>query len=112
MFFVQLEEFCRMVQQEFLAKFDEVGDIATSRPRALAFTETLMLCPTQESARTWIRRELPEALSFVLAIQGMQRQIQLGTLKVASVVPLYHTHFYLLASTVREYLEAQEAQLV
>ena len=105
MFFAQLEEFCRLVQQEFLVKFNEVNEISTSREHALAFAETLMLCPTQEAARTWIRRELPAALSFVMAIQGMQRQLQLGAFKLPSEAPEYQTHFYLLALTVRQYLD-------
>jgi hypothetical protein len=112
MFFTQLEEFCRLVQQEFLARFNEVSEISTSTAPALAFTETLMLCPTQESARVWIRRELPAALSFVLAIQGMQRQLQLGNLKLPAEPPEYQTRFYLLASTVREYLESVQHQPV
>ena len=110
MFFTQLEEFCRMVQQEFLARFDEISAISTSTAPALAFTETLMLCPTQEAARLWISRELPAALSFVLAVQGMQRQLRQGTLKLPAEAPQYQTRFYLLATTVREHLESLHAQ--
>lgn len=95
-----------MVQQEFLTRFSEVSEIPGSNARALSFAETLMLCPTREAAQIWIRRELPCALSFVLAIQGMQRQLQIGALKLPSEAPRYHTKFYLLAVTVREYLES------
>src|SRR5690349_610993 len=59
MFFGQLAEFCRLVQEEFLARFHEIKEVPTSSARALAFAETLMLCPTSESARMCIRRELP-----------------------------------------------------
>ena len=110
MFFSQLEEFCRLVQQEFLARFNDVSDIPASSSQALAFAETLMLCPTQEAAQLWISRELPAALSFVLAIQGMQRQLKLGTLKLPSEAPRFQTRFYLLALVVREYLESKLAQ--
>lgn len=111
MFFAQLEEFCRLVQEEFLARFNDVSDIPASSSEALAFAETLILCPTQEAARVWISRELPAALSFVLAIQGMQRRLQLGTLKLPMEAPRYQTRFYLLAVAVREYLEAPHAQV-
>jgi hypothetical protein len=111
MFFAELEEFCRMVQQEFLARFNEVSAVPGSNARALSFAETLMLCPTREAAQIWIRRDLPSALSFVLAIQGMQRQLQIGALKLPSETPRYHTKFYLLAATVREYLESVTMEL-
>ncbi len=105
MFFNQLEEFCHLVQTEFLARFNEVTDVANSSSRALGFSETLMLCPTSEAAQASIRRDLPASLSFVLAIQGMQQQLQLGTLRLPCEAPAFQTRFYLLALTVRAYLE-------
>jgi hypothetical protein len=110
MFFGQLEEFCRLVQQEFVARFDEVTEIPASSGRALAFAESLILCPTQEAARNCIGRELPSALSFVLAIQAMQRRLQEGQFQLPSEAPEYQTHFYLLAATVQEYLESGRSQ--
>jgi hypothetical protein len=106
MFFTQLAEFCRLVQEEFLANFNQVRQIPTSSSRALGFTETLILCPTQAAARTSIRRELPEALSFVMAIQAMQRRLQIGKFTIPSERPEYQTPFYLLSCAVREYLES------
>lgn len=106
-FFAQLEEFCRLVQQEFLARFDEIGNITNSTARALEFTETLMLCPTREAARLSIQRELQAALSFVLAVQRMQRQLQMGTFQLPKEAPEYQTHFYLLASTLQEFLQLE-----
>ena len=110
MFFSQLEEFCRLVQQEFLARFNEVTEIPASNARALGFAETLMLCPTREAARNCIRRELPAALGFVLAIQAMQRRLQLGQFRLPSEAPEYQTHFYVLACTVQEYLQSVHTQ--
>lgn len=110
MFFAQLEEFCRLVQQEFLPRFDEVPEIPVSSLRALGFAETLMLCPTREAARLWIGRELGSALSFVVAIQAMQRRLQLGQFRLPTKAPEYQTHFYLLACTVQEYLETAHAE--
>lgn len=110
MFFAQIEEFCRLVQQEFVARFNEVAEISNSSGRALAFAESLMLCPTVEAAQVCIRRELSGSLSFVLAIHAMQRQLQLGTLKLPTEAPKFQTRFYLLALTVREYLECFHAQ--
>jgi len=110
MFFAQIEDFCRLVQQEFVARFNEVADISNSTNRALAFTESLMLCPTTEAAQVCIRREFSDSLSFVLAIHGMQRQLQLGTFKLPTDAPKYQTRFYLLALMVREYLGCHHAQ--
>jgi hypothetical protein len=109
MFFSQLAEFCRLVQEEFLANFSDIKEIPTSSIRAMAFTETLILCPTQESVCASIRRELPAALSFVMAIQAMQRLLQIGKFNLPSEKPEYQTPFYLLASAVREYLESVPA---
>lgn len=106
MFFAQLEEFCRLVQEEFLARFNEVTEISTSTSHALAFTETLMLCPTLEAARACIRRELPAALSFVVAVQSMQRQLKIGNFSLSSQAPEFQTRFYLLACALQEYLES------
>src|SRR6476646_8907491 len=99
MFFSQLEEFCRLVQEEFVARFNDLTEISTSTTHALGFAETLMLCPTPEAARASIQRELPASLSFVMAIQSMQRQLKLGTFKLPSEIPEYQTRFFLLACT-------------
>lgn len=110
LFFEQLAEFCRLVQEEFLARFNEIKEIPTSSARALAFTETLMLCPTQDAARVCIRRELASALSFVVAIQAMQHLLQEGKFILPSEHPDYQTPYYLLAGAVHEYLESLVAQ--
>src|SRR5690348_6904089 len=112
MFFGQLEEFCRLVQQEFLARFNEVKEVSNSTSEALSFAETLILCPTQEATRASIRRELPRALSFVLAIRDLQRQLQTKAFALPSEAPEYQTCYYLLASTVQEYLEWVRQQAV
>jgi len=109
-FFGQLADFCRLVQEEFLARFNEMKEIPTSCARALSFTETLMLCPTPEAARVCIGRELPSALSFVVAIQAMQQGLQVGEFRLPSEAPPeFQTPFYLLACAVRDFLEAQGA---
>jgi hypothetical protein len=110
MFFAQLEEFCRLVQQEFLARFNEVSEISTSTAHALAFAESLMLCPTVEAARVCIHRELPAALSFVIAIQSLQRQLQAGNFKLPTGAPEHQTKFFLLAGTVQDFLQALPSQ--
>jgi hypothetical protein len=110
MFFAQLEEFCRLVHQEFVNKFNEVEGVSASTERALDFAETLMLCPTKEAACVWIQRQLRDALSLVLAIQNMQQQLQVGTFKLPSEAPKYQTRFFLLASTMRDYLRSRQQQ--
>lgn len=109
-FFGQLEEFCRLVQQEFLTRFNEIKNISNSAPAALGFAEMLILCPTKEAAKVCIRRELPAALSFVLAIQGLQRHLQAQSYALPSQSPEYQTYYYLLASTLQEYLEWLRSQ--
>jgi hypothetical protein len=108
-FFAQLEDFCRLVQEEFLSRFNELTSIPASAADAFSFTETLMLCPTEDAVRACIRKELTAALSFVLAIQGMQRKIQAGSFKLPAESPEHQTRFYLLAAAVRDYLEAWHA---
>jgi len=105
MFLSQLEQFCRLVQREFTARFDDVKEISNSTRTALSFAETLMLCPTEQAVRASIKRELPAALSFVLAIQNLQRQLQAQTYSLPAELPEYQTCYYLLASTVQEFLE-------
>jgi hypothetical protein len=109
MFFGQLAEFCRLVQEQFLANFNDIREIPTSTTRAFSYTETLILCPTEEAVRVSIRREFPAALSFVMAIQGMQRLLQIGNFSIPTEKPEYQTPFYLLACAVREYLESLES---
>ena len=101
-----------MVQEEFLARFEEITEIPTSAARALAFTETLMLCPTHEAVAVCIRRELCAALSFVVAIQAMQHLIQVGKLRLPAESPDFQTPFYLLTAVVRDYLESLPSQSV
>jgi hypothetical protein len=111
LFFAQLAEFCRLVQEEFLAHFNEIKEIPTSSTKAQSFAETLILCPTHEAVRVSIRRELPAALSFVMAIQAMQRLLQIGKFNLPSEQPEYQTPFYLLACSVREYLGSLQAEV-
>jgi len=110
--FGQLAEFCRLVQEEFLPRFNEMTDIPTSSVSALAFAETLMLCPTEEAVRACIRRELPFALSFVIAIQGLQRRLQEGTYCLPPDAPEFQTPFFVLSNAVRDFLESARAQPV
>jgi hypothetical protein len=111
-FISQLEEFCRLAQQEFTARFDEIKEISNSSATALSFAETLILCPTPEAVQSSIKRELPAALSFVLAIQSLQRQLKANSFSLPSEVPEYQTCYYLLASTVQEFLESMREQPV
>jgi hypothetical protein len=104
-FFGQLEEFCKLVKLEFQARFNEIKEISNSASSALGFAEILILCPTQEAAKVCISRDLPAALSFVLAIQGLQRHLEAQTYALPNQAPEYQTHYYLLASTLQEYLE-------
>ena len=103
-FFGQLEELCLMVQQEFLARFDELTSVPASARAAGAFTERLMLCPTIEAVRASIHNDLEGALSFVMALDGLQQRIEKGNFHLPSESPAHQTRFYLLACAVQEYL--------
>jgi hypothetical protein len=106
MFFEQVAEFCEMAQDAFLARFDTMSDVPVSGGAAAAFAETLLLCPTTDAARSCIRKDLIGALSFVMAVQGVQQRIQQSNSQFPSDSPEYQTKFYLLASAVRDYMDS------
>jgi hypothetical protein len=112
MFFAQVEEFCRLVQREFLARFNDVEEIAGSVERALSFAETLMLCPTEEAVWVSIQRELNAALSFVVAIQALQRELEAGHVELPTEVPEHQTRFYLMSSSIRDFLQLTNPALI
>jgi hypothetical protein len=110
MFFSQLEEFCQIVQEEFLARFDQITDVPISARAAVGFTESLLLCPTVEAARSSVHKDLTGALSFVLAVQGIQQRIERGGFELPADPPEYQTRFYFLGCAVQEYLDSLPTQ--
>jgi hypothetical protein len=109
-FFAQVTEFCQIVQEEFLARFDTLPELPVSAGAAMAFTETLILCPTAEAARLCVRKDLIGAVSFVFVLQGLQQRIERGGAPFPSDPPEHQTRFYLLACMAQEYLDSLRAQ--
>jgi hypothetical protein len=75
-FYSQLVEFCEMVQEEVVTRLDDLAQVSTSAGRALSFAESLILCPTTEAGRACIRQDVGGALSFLLALEGVNTRIQ------------------------------------
>ena len=107
--FAQVTGFCRMAEIEVLQDWRDLA-IAPSAPLALGFAEKLMLCPTYESVRSCIRRDVAGAVSFLLALEGINRRIKKGSFQLMTNSPEHQTPFYLLACAVREYMESLYVQ--
>ena len=107
--YAQVSGFCRMAEAEVLGDWH---DLLTppSANLALAFAEKLILCPTVEAAQSCIRRDPTGAVSFLLALEGVNRRIKKGTFDLAAQSPEHQTPFYLLACAVQEYIDSLHAE--
>jgi len=101
-----------MVHEEFISRFHEFTSVPFSADAASAFVERLILCPTQEAARACVRKDLVGALSFVLALQGIQQRLEKNAFDLPAQMPKFHTRFYLIASAVQDYLDSLRVQPV
>lgn len=110
-FYDQLGQFCRILQSEHLATLDEATGLPRSARIALAFSERLILCPTTDSARVCIRKDLGGALSFLLAAQGVHQRIEKGDCHFAQGSPQHQTSFYILAGAVQDYIDSLYTQV-
>ena len=107
--FAQVTGFCRMAETEVLGDWHDLL-IPPSADLAVAFAENLILCPTAEAARSCIRRDPTGAVSFLLALEGVNRRIKKGAFQLATESPAHQTPFYLLACAVQEYIDSLHAQ--
>ena len=105
-FYNQVHDFCQMMQEEVARQWDAMPGREVSASTALAFSEKFLLCPTTESARSCIQHDFPGALSFVLALEGVNQRLQKGALQLSAEWPQYQTRFYILSCTVREYIDS------
>src|SRR5262245_11814174 len=103
-FCVQLNEFCLMFQGEIL-RLQTIPGNGPNANLALGFSETLMLCPTAEAARSCIRRDLAGARSFLVAADGVLRRLRTQRFEFAMEQPEHQTKFYLLSSAIDEFLQ-------
>ncbi len=85
-------------------RWDELEELRISSAAALGFAEDLMLCPTPAAARSCMQKDLPGALSFLFAVQGIQQRIEKGRAALPEQSPEYQTTFFLLACAVQDYL--------
>jgi hypothetical protein len=109
-FYAQWSRFCSLVECEHPIKFHHAAHFPRSAGLAQAFTERLILCPTAEAAKVCIRKDLPGALSFLLAAQGVQQRLAKGDCQFAQDSPEHQTVFYILAGAVQDYLESLHTQ--
>ncbi|HEV2208970.1 MAG TPA: hypothetical protein VG167_09365 [Verrucomicrobiae bacterium] len=105
-FCAQVMRFCGAVREELTGRWEQLGDLPISLPSAVSFAESLLLCPTTESARACIQRDIPGALSFLFAVQGIQQRVEKGRGQLPTQGPEFQTPFFLLASAVQDYLES------
>ncbi len=109
-FFSEIQDLCRLVEKEFVARFHEFNSVPFSDAAALTFSENLILCPTLEASQMCVRRDLVGALSFVLALQGIQLRLEKDGFDLPASLPENQTCFYLLACAVRDYLASLRPQ--
>jgi hypothetical protein len=110
-FYAQLGQFCRILQSEHLENLGDTTGLPRSAGIALAFSEKLILCPTADSARACIQKDLAGALSFLLAAQGVHQRIEKGDCRFAPESPEHQTTFYILAGAVQDYIDSLYAQV-
>lgn len=106
---MQLNEFCLMFQEEILQLASTPRRVPDSTI-ALAFAETLLLCPTAEAARACIRRDVSGARSFLVAADAVLKRIRSQRFDFKFEEPQYQTKFYVLACAIDDYLHARESQ--
>jgi hypothetical protein len=106
-FCVQLNEFCLMFQEQILL-LEKAPAKSPSADLALAFAESLILCPTGEAARVCIRRDLPGARSFLVAADSVLRRIRSQQFQFSLKEPQYQTRFYLLSCAIEEFLKTRQ----
>jgi len=63
-----------------------------------------LLCPTTESARCCIQKDFPGAMSFAMAMDGVNQKLQNGSFHLPAEWPPYQTRFYVLSCAVQEYI--------
>src|SRR5258708_28333861 len=64
-FYTQLNHFDPMLREDLAKNLDDLAPIPASANLALSFAEKLMLCPTPETARTCIRRDMAVVVFYI-----------------------------------------------
>lgn len=110
-FCIQLNEFCLLFQEQILL-FEKTCAKPPSAQLALAFAESLMLCPTEKAARVCIGRDLAGARSFLVAADAILRRIRSQRFEFTVEEPKFQTRFYLLACGIIEILRTRREQVL
>jgi hypothetical protein len=110
-FCIQLNEFCLIFQEQILLLKTAPGK-SPSIALALAFSESLILCPTLEAVRLCIRRDLPGARSFLMASDAALRRIRSGRFQLDVNNPQFQTKFYLLGCGINDFLRTRRQQVL
>ncbi|HWW02439.1 MAG TPA: hypothetical protein VNZ64_22265 [Candidatus Acidoferrum sp.] len=75
---------------------------------AIPFTDALILCPTDEAAKSCVMKDMPGARAFINVAEVAIGDLKKGVIRLRPQRSEQQTRFYLLASVVQEYLEAQQ----
>jgi len=105
-FYNQVHDFCTLMLAEIAGQMSKVPEPPASAGVALAFTEKFLLCPTLDSARECIQKDLPGALNFAMALDAANRRVANGLLALPRDLPPSQTRFYVLCSIVQEHLRS------
>ena len=103
-FNTQLHEFCQLMLSELVHRAGQMPPRPVEPSQARDFAESLLLCPTLESARHCIQRDFDGALHFVLALNLLNDALPAGRFQIPSEWPKYQTRFYVLGSVVHDYI--------
>ena len=109
-FYSQVQEFCVMMYEELAKRWDGLPETPVSPATAQEFMEKFVLCPTDESARSCIQSDFPGALSFAMAIEGVNQRILNGGLRLQEEWPAHQTRFYVLSCAVQDYIDSLPAR--
>jgi hypothetical protein len=105
-FYNQVYDFCELMLAEISTRMNSVPEPPASARDALAFTEKFLLCPTLESARSCIQKDLPGALNFAMALDAANRRIKNGLAVIPVDATEHQTRFYVLGCVVQHHLNS------
>jgi hypothetical protein len=101
----QMHDFCQIMQQEVLKHTNKMPPRPTTIEGARGFTESFLLCPTIESARSCIQKDFSGALNFVVVLTRVSLRLSEGTYKLPTQWPEFQTPFYVLGCAVLEHID-------
>ena len=105
-FYEQVRDFCRLMHEVLPGRASNMPERVTTALAVREFAENFLLCPGTDAARRCIERDFAGALGFARAVDGVNRQLQLGSYRLPRADEMPRTRFYVLSSAVQDYLQA------